>query len=400
MPDFVTLDFETTGLTPTTNRVIEIGMVRTSQTGQVVAEFSSLVNPQRDVGRTDIHGITAGMLDAAPSFADISGHVAEILDGAVLVAHNAKFDSRFLAAEFNREGRQFDQFDPLCTLELMYQGYPRGPRKLVECCRFLGIAIRDAHCALDDAQMASDLLHHLLTRVRPAVMPQTVRVSSSPDGRRDPLPREQVRNPRDQEASYLAALMGSLPDEGPHGVTSAVSAAQYLNLLDRVLEDRKIDADEAEELVAIAGELGLSADRVGGLNAAYMASLCSIAASDGEVTESERTDLATVARLLLVDEWEPLLNVGDTVTRAAPSQHLSPGLTVCFTGEMTVSRSEIEARSTVAGLVIKSAVSRKLDVLVVADSDSGSTKAKKARELDVRIVHEQVFLRMLEEVGA
>jgi DNA polymerase-3 subunit epsilon len=399
MADFATLDFETTGLTPNSNRVIEVGVVRTSRSGRVVDEFTTLVNPQRDVGRTDIHGISAGMLTSAPAFSEISGHLAEILNGAIVVAHNASFDSRFLAAEFHREGREHASFDLLCTLELMYQGFPRGPRKLVECCRFLEISIRDAHCALDDAQMASELLHELLKRVRPAFLPEPSRISVVPEARGLPMARNKVLHPRDVEATFLSELISSLPDEGPLGVTSAVAAAQYLNLLDKILEDRRIDEEEAFELVDVAREIGLSPERIVGLNSAYMANLCAAAVADGEVSDAERLDLSTVARLLKIEEWEPLL-VGEKAASSSNSEGgLTPGLTVCFTGEMSAPRSEFESRSTHAGLEVKSSVTKKLDLLIVADSDTESTKARRARELGVRILHEHVFLRMLDEVG-
>ncbi len=400
MSDFATLDFETTGLAPASNRVIEIGVVRTSPSGKIVDEFTSLVNPQRDVGRTDIHGISAGMLSSAPTFSEISGHLVEILDGAVVVAHNASFDSRFLSAEFHREQRAHVPFDLLCTLELMYQGYPRGPRKLVECCRFLEISIRDAHCALDDAQMASDLLHSLLKRVRPAALPEPCQISKMPMTHGVPVARDRVLHPRDIEASFLSTLISLLPDDGSMGVTSAVSAAQYLNLLDKVLEDRRIDEAEALELVSLAGEIGLSSERIAGLNSGYMANLCTMAVADGEVTDAERADLSTVARLLKIEDWEPLLLAEKHISHSDLAGGLAPGLTVCFTGEMSAPRSHYESRAIHAGLEVKSSVTKKLDLLVVADSDSESTKARRARELGVRILHENVFLRMLDEIGA
>ena len=100
--EFATIDFETTGLSAKSDRVIEVGIVRTSADGRTLREYSSLVNPSRDVGRTDIHGITAGMLRDAPTFAQIVGDVASMLNGAVMVAHNASFDARFLDAELER----------------------------------------------------------------------------------------------------------------------------------------------------------------------------------------------------------------------------------------------------------------------------------------------------------
>lgn len=397
--DFVTLDFETTGLTPSTNRVIEIGIVRTSPSGKIVEQFSTLVNPGRDVGRSDIHGITAGVLNDAPRFEEISGEVARVLNGGLLVAHNANFDVRFLKSELIREGRNFSEIDALCTLELMYASFPRGPRKLVHCCEFLGIEVREAHCALDDALMTSELLHRLLKVNNPAFLPNCVEIESQPLARRSVVERSNAVSPRHSESSYLASLISKLPDDGVIGVSSAVNVAQYLNLLDRILEDRKIDQEEAQELVRFAKDVGLNRDRIAGLNAAYLANLCAVAAADGIVTENEKNDLATVAVLLNVSEWEPLLEVPIPVLEPQGRQLLPRGTSVCFTGAMAIERSDFESLAESKGLIVKSGVSKKLDVLVVADADSLSTKAKKARDLGIRIVHESVFIQMLQETS-
>ncbi len=393
--DFVTLDFETTGLTPSTNRVIEVGIVRTSSSGKVVEQFSTLINPGRDVGRTDIHGISAGLLTDAPRFEEISGEVARVLNGGVLVAHNARFDIRFLKSELIREGRNFSEIDALCTLELMYASFPRGPRKLVHCCEFLEIDIREAHCALDDALMASELLHRLLKVNNPVYLPGVVEIESHPRAKRVAVERTNASNPRQAESGYLSSLISKLPDDGVIGVSSAVSAAQYLNLLDRILEDRRIDQDEAQELVRFAKEVGLNQDRIAGLNSVYMANLCAAAVADGVITENEKRDLSTVAVLLDVSEWKPLLDTPVQSSETNNHRVIPLGTSVCFTGAMAIERSEIELMAESRGLIVKTGVSKKLDILVVADADSLSTKAKKARDLGIRIVHESVFIQML-----
>ena len=81
-----------------------------------------------------------------------------------------------------------------------------------------------------------------------------------------------------------------------------------------------------------------------------------------------------------------------------PNSVLAIGASVCFTGEMSLPRPVLSDRAVNCGLIVKSGISKKLDVLVVADSDSMSGKAKKAREIGIRIVSESVFLGMLEEL--
>jgi DNA polymerase III subunit epsilon len=397
--EFATLDFETTGLSGAVDRVIEVAVVRTDSDGNVLGEFSSLVNPNRDVGRTDIHGITAGMLAEAPTFEEMLGGLLEILDGAVLVAHNAAFDRRFLLSELVRCDIVDLDIESLCTLKLMYAGYPRGPRRLADCCEFFGIDVGIAHAALDDARMASKLLHAVLSEVDVPLLPEPCNFRKVTLQSSWALPRESVSNPREQESTYLASLIEMLPPQGDSTLASAVSVAQYLNVLDRVLEDRKIEKSEAEYLIDFATELGLSQDRVAGLHAAYVANLCAVALRDGVVSDLERRDLSQVALLLGVSDWEELLEIkGSRELPIGPTSGLAIGASVCFTGEMSLPRPVLSDRAVNCGLIVKSGISKKLDVLVVADSDSMSGKAKKAREIGIRIVSESVFLGMLEEL--
>ena len=394
--EFATIDFETTGLSAKSDRVIEVGIVRTSADGKVLREYSSLVNPSRDVGRTDIHGITAGMLREAPTFEQIVGDIISMLNGAVMVAHNASFDARFLDSELERISCGREDIDALCTLQLMFAGYPTGPRRLVDCCVEYGIPILNSHSALDDARMASQLLHFLLQKVEVQIFPEPIFISSDVAKSGISLIRSEVENQRTSEANFLADLVARLPSERDTGIVSAVNGAQYLNLLDRVLEDRKIEKSEAESLHMFALDMNLSLDRVAGVHASYIANLCAVARQDGVVTDLERSDLRLVAELLKVSEWEPLLEIETrTLGHVVESAGLNPGMSVCFTGEMTVSRETLEERSRNMELVVKTGVSKKVDILVVADSDSMSTKARKARELGIRIVSEAVFLQLL-----
>src|SRR3990170_8268659 len=70
--EFAVVDVETTGLYPGGHdRILEISIVRTRWTGEVLDEYVTLVNPQRDVGPTSIHGITARDVVSAPPFEEV-----------------------------------------------------------------------------------------------------------------------------------------------------------------------------------------------------------------------------------------------------------------------------------------------------------------------------------------
>ena len=67
--------------------------------GSTVDEYDTLINPMRDIGPTDRHGIAHEDVAHAPTFAEALGDVLSRLAGVIFVGHNARFDRDFLAAE-------------------------------------------------------------------------------------------------------------------------------------------------------------------------------------------------------------------------------------------------------------------------------------------------------------
>ncbi len=89
---YAVVDVETTGLSPTyRHTVVEIAVVQLDQTGQVEREWTTLVNPGRDVGARHVHGITAKDVAHAPTFADLTDYIVDLLQGRVFVADTASF---------------------------------------------------------------------------------------------------------------------------------------------------------------------------------------------------------------------------------------------------------------------------------------------------------------------
>ena len=103
MGGYTVIDVETTGLVPEKHdRVVEIGVVYVSHSGEVQGHWSTLVNPGRDVGPTWLHGVSATDVMKAPTFAEIAPHLLRAVTGRIMVGHNVTFDLRFLGAEFLR----------------------------------------------------------------------------------------------------------------------------------------------------------------------------------------------------------------------------------------------------------------------------------------------------------
>ncbi|MDP2714528.1 exonuclease domain-containing protein [Rheinheimera sp.] len=156
---YVVLDVETTGGKAGTDRVIEIGAVKV-QAGEVLDTFSTLLNPGRYIPSfiTRLTGINSSMVADAPGFADIAGQLAEFLQGAVFVAHNAKFDYGFIRAEFARLEQPFDM-PQLCTVVNMRRYYPGlASYSLGNLCTEFEIKLTNHHRALDDATATVELL--------------------------------------------------------------------------------------------------------------------------------------------------------------------------------------------------------------------------------------------------
>ena len=125
-PAIAFIDLETTGTTPTGDRVTEIGIVRVED-GELAEEWSSLVNPDCTIPEEiqALTGITNAMVRAAPTFAQLAREVRERLEGHVFVAHNARFDYGFIKNEFRRLEMAFTA-DVLCTVRLSRRLYPEA----------------------------------------------------------------------------------------------------------------------------------------------------------------------------------------------------------------------------------------------------------------------------------
>ena len=79
---YAVIDVETTGLSPLHNhRVLEVALVLVDSDGNIVYEWDTLINPLRDIGATDIHGLSAADVSPAPTFDQIAPELASLLRG-------------------------------------------------------------------------------------------------------------------------------------------------------------------------------------------------------------------------------------------------------------------------------------------------------------------------------
>jgi len=146
------VDIETTGGSHFTSRVLEVGVVRV-ESGRVVAKYQTLLHPETEIPSfiTGLTGITNQDVAGAPRFEQVADQLAEILDGAVFVAHNVRFDYAFLKMEFERLGVPFRP-QLLCTVRLSRKLFPQfKTHKLASLIERHGLAAPSRHRAYDDA---------------------------------------------------------------------------------------------------------------------------------------------------------------------------------------------------------------------------------------------------------
>jgi len=139
-------------------------VVRTSPEGTVLDSWTTLLNPQREVGPTRVHGIRGADVADAPRFLDVAGDIAARLAGAVVVAHNARFDLGFLTAEYARLGATAPLWPTLCTLGLSHRLGLFGGGSLDACLAAEDLTNKDQHTALGDATATAGLLAIYLSR--------------------------------------------------------------------------------------------------------------------------------------------------------------------------------------------------------------------------------------------
>lgn len=166
--DYVVVDVEATGAKLPPNRIIELGAYRISG-GKIVDSFLTLVNPEIAIPRfvMTLTGISNEMVKEAPLFADVAPRWLEFVNDAVLIAHNAPFDTNFLNHEISRVYPGHRMINAhLCTVTLTRHVIPGLTNyRLDTIADHFSIPILARHRAGSDALATAEIFLHLLDRL-------------------------------------------------------------------------------------------------------------------------------------------------------------------------------------------------------------------------------------------
>ena len=155
-------DVETTGLSAFYgDRICEVGLVR-AQGDEILATYQTLVNPERSIspGAARVNGLTDEQVRQAPSFSEIAPQLLALLDGALLICHNAPFDLSFLEAELSRLGQLWQPVGVIDTLDIARRYFRFTSNSLSAVSSRLSIETPQAHRALGDALTTLQVFRH------------------------------------------------------------------------------------------------------------------------------------------------------------------------------------------------------------------------------------------------
>ena len=165
--EFVAVDTETNGLASDLCELTEVGAVLVGG-GELHDTFDSLVRTERPLSRgiQRFTGITQAMVDAAPPAHEVLEDLGELLEGRVLIAHSARFDTRVLSQAFERCGLDWPKPPVICTVELARKCAPLARKRgLASLADSLGIEVTEVHRALPDALTCARVFCALFPRI-------------------------------------------------------------------------------------------------------------------------------------------------------------------------------------------------------------------------------------------
>jgi DNA polymerase III epsilon subunit-like protein len=306
------IDLETTGLSPQGDRIVELAVVRIDPGQEPRVVLDTLVNPQRRVSGSEIHGIYDVDVEGAPTFRELVAPFTEAVDGAVIASFNVYFDIKFLINELELAKHPME-LPHLCLMWLR-PGLGLGQRASLErTCAELGVPFAASHQAAADAS-ASAALWPLYAR---AATERGVRTFGDLAAVKDykftkswslapldprgvsALPPRTALKPRPQRSAYERTEVR----RREWGAQDALAA--YWNALTAALVDSAITPAERNELLRLQASPLLRPESIRYVHAKVLAGLLEEVSRDLAVDDAEVEWLASVTALLQELGWAP-----------------------------------------------------------------------------------------------
>ncbi|MET0959870.1 MAG: exonuclease domain-containing protein, partial [Psychrobacillus psychrotolerans] len=214
--DFIAIDFETAN--NLRSSVCSVGIVQVKN-GKIYREIQSLINPLSEFHyyNTKIHGITEHMVHDAPTFEEFWPNMKNLIEGQVIIAHNASFDMGVLQECLRQFHEPSPHFEYGCSFRIAKKVWPQlYNHKLSTVSNYLGISLRH-HDALEDARAAAIITLEALQRTQTSTVKQlaklhNVTIKSSIQAKKKPAQR---KNKADMTIEFLKPEDAELNSKHP-----------------------------------------------------------------------------------------------------------------------------------------------------------------------------------------
>ncbi|MCZ6836657.1 MAG: exonuclease domain-containing protein [Planctomycetota bacterium] len=403
------IDFETTGLQPGPDRVVEASVVRIEPGKEPYLAFDSLINPERPVSATEIHGITDRDVVDAPVFREVAGEFLRSISGCVVAAYNVYFDIRFFDYELREVLR--DAPPHLCMMYMRPMLGLGNRCSLADACRAHDVECVSKHEAASDA-LATACLWPMYLQEMQAQGVQTYGdlaelhhykfvdsfdcrpVSDEQCG--DTSPDLKVKSRHEIRPSFASVELDGI-GSSEHESALRDRLHEYWEALKSVLCDLVITREEMEYLAKVQCEMKLTPEQVRGLHARAFANAIRTFIDDAWLDQTEVHQLHKLHECLSELGWAPGDPAGGTSETAQMTLSTDTPLaqkTIVLTGTLEqFSREELKERLEALGAKVTGSVSKKTDLLIAGES--AGSKLDKAKALGIAIWDEKMLLEAL-----
>jgi DNA polymerase-3 subunit epsilon len=308
-------DFETTGLNAGADRVVEISLVRIDPGKEPQLLLDTLVDPNRKMAATEIHGITEEDVKDAPKFEDVAGELLRSVYDCVPASYNIYFDIFFLQYELGRIG--FRELPPHLCLMYMRPLLSLGNRCCLEkACEDFGFKHPNAHQSAADVRSSAKLWQIYLREIEhrglrlfgdlTKLKSYKFLESLALDPFMPPAAEELPRAARLKSRSTKIAPIVQLEPSGEKAVMPRIDRIHsYWEALKAVLADLAVSHEEIRYLEKKRNELGLSKEEVRALHARIFADLITKSVEDKILDDAECQTLGSLYQCLEKIGWAP-----------------------------------------------------------------------------------------------